>query len=264
MNLVRLLKQQAEILREGALKGKIDIEYKDDKYDPVTQYDKLVEGNIRKGLNEIYGSDISIIGEEYPNQNNGDSLTFIIDPIDGTKAFINGSYNCCISLGVRRGDNIEEGYIVDFMRGLMYVAKEDELSVISLLGYTGEIRDYRRENNTPKKKILLGGTVSSLELNLHNKLKTEGHSAHFNSGSIALGMTLAGVGTYDAMIVTKGTNGSITDVAGGFAIMKTSPDAIIINFEGDPYNVDDGFRRGLRFYRNKQIMDEVDSIILPI
>ena len=70
------------------------IEYKGDK-SPVTKADKLVSEIIYKKLKEWY-PDIPIICEEskqieYEERSNWEYY-FLIDPIDGTKEFINDLY----------------------------------------------------------------------------------------------------------------------------------------------------------------------------
>ncbi|MFW2383954.1 MAG: inositol monophosphatase family protein [Acidimicrobiales bacterium] len=59
-------------------------------FDPVTQADRIVEELLRSGLNELYG-ELPVIGEEHGVTGDPTSgLAWIIDPIDGTRAFISG------------------------------------------------------------------------------------------------------------------------------------------------------------------------------
>lgn len=59
-------------------------------YDPVTEADKQSEDVIRKLINQAY-PDHNILGEELGQENNSKSgYTWIIDPIDGTRAYICG------------------------------------------------------------------------------------------------------------------------------------------------------------------------------
>lgn len=60
-----------------------------DFFDPVTKADKNAEAAIRKLINEHY-PDHSIFGEEYGHDVNASPLTWTIDPIDGTRAFVLG------------------------------------------------------------------------------------------------------------------------------------------------------------------------------
>lgn len=59
------------------------------QFDPVTEADRGAESAIRQALAEIY-PEHGIVGEEFGNERAGADLCWIIDPIDGTRAFIMG------------------------------------------------------------------------------------------------------------------------------------------------------------------------------
>ena len=65
-----------------------DIEEKTDK-SPVTLADKLTEKTIRKLIEQAY-PDHAIYGEEEGQKKTISEFTWVIDPIDGTRAFISG------------------------------------------------------------------------------------------------------------------------------------------------------------------------------
>ena len=71
----------------------VDVVDKADKgpgvYSPVTKADRGAEEAIRKLINETY-PDHGIIGEEFGNENTDAEYVWVLDPIDGTKAFITG------------------------------------------------------------------------------------------------------------------------------------------------------------------------------
>ena len=73
-------------------------ETKDD-LSPVTIVDKKVEQALRERITQQY-PDHGILGEEYDSQNLDAEYVWVIDPIDGTKAFITGMpiYGTLISL----------------------------------------------------------------------------------------------------------------------------------------------------------------------
>jgi histidinol phosphatase-like enzyme (inositol monophosphatase family) len=58
-------------------------------YDPVTLADRQAEELIRREIARTYPSH-GIIGEEYGSQPGKSSLTWVIDPIDGTRGFVMG------------------------------------------------------------------------------------------------------------------------------------------------------------------------------
>lgn len=58
-------------------------------FDPVTEADQEAERAIRALINAEF-PDHGILGEEHGSENTGNSHVWVIDPIDGTRAFISG------------------------------------------------------------------------------------------------------------------------------------------------------------------------------
>lgn len=58
-------------------------------FDPVSVADKEAEKAVRSLINGVYPSH-GIIGEEFGSENETSQYVWVIDPIDGTKAFITG------------------------------------------------------------------------------------------------------------------------------------------------------------------------------
>ena len=58
-------------------------------FDPVTEADKGAERAIRTLINQHY-PDHGIIGEEYGTENPEADYVWVLDPVDGTRAFISG------------------------------------------------------------------------------------------------------------------------------------------------------------------------------
>ena len=69
----------------------IDVDNKlgDDGFDPVTLADRGAEAAIRK-LIESHYPDHRIVGEEYGVKDTNSPFEWVLDPIDGTRAFISG------------------------------------------------------------------------------------------------------------------------------------------------------------------------------
>lgn len=90
-----------------------------DGFDPVTEADKAVETIIRDALTAAYPSH-GVLGEEFGHQS-GNGLTWVIDPIDGTRAFMSGMLHWGVLLGLFDG--------VDPVVGAMYQPYVDECFV---------------------------------------------------------------------------------------------------------------------------------------
>jgi len=74
----------------------------DGHFDPVTEADRAAEQVIRDALADEFPSH-GIYGEEYGFQP-GNGLTWVIDPIDGTRAFMTGMLHWGVLLGLFDGD----------------------------------------------------------------------------------------------------------------------------------------------------------------
>lgn len=75
----------------GYFRQNFAVEHKEGKgqFDPVTQADKEAESVIRQMILDVYPHH-NVIGEEFGQTNSDSSYSWIIDPIDGTRAFIMG------------------------------------------------------------------------------------------------------------------------------------------------------------------------------
>lgn len=79
-----------------------------DAFDPVTQADREIEAFIRDRISEAYPGH-GIVGEEAGSVQGQDGINWLIDPIDGTRAFISGVPMWGILLGLMDGDNCRFG-----------------------------------------------------------------------------------------------------------------------------------------------------------
>ncbi|PSH54550.1 histidinol-phosphatase [Phyllobacterium brassicacearum] len=87
------LKQIADVAAEQTLPRFRNISLVDNKYqtgfDPVTEADREAERAIRRLINASF-PEHGILGEEFGGENLDQSHVWVIDPIDGTRAFISG------------------------------------------------------------------------------------------------------------------------------------------------------------------------------
>jgi histidinol phosphatase-like enzyme (inositol monophosphatase family) len=79
-------------------------------FDPVTEADKAAERAMRALLNEHRPED-SIIGEEFPDHHGTSGWTWVLDPIDGTRAFLAGTTTWGVLIGARYNDNPSIGIV---------------------------------------------------------------------------------------------------------------------------------------------------------
>jgi len=97
----------------------LEVETKDDdRHSPVTKADKLANQIIEDGLKQI--SDYPVISEE-GSQEAGDNDTFwVVDPLDGTKEFINHEGGFTVNIGLVRDAGPVMGVVYAPLEKVMY------------------------------------------------------------------------------------------------------------------------------------------------
>ena len=98
-------------------------------FDPVTVADRAAEAAMRKVLGEHRAGD-AILGEEYGHATGTTGLTWVLDPIDGTRGFISGTptWGVLIALSDYTGPIfgiIDQPYIGERFVGGFGVAESD-------------------------------------------------------------------------------------------------------------------------------------------
>lgn len=106
--------QTLPFFRAGA---KVENKLSNGRFDPVTEADKAAERVIREAVRAHYPAH-GIFGEEYGFES-GNGLTWVIDPIDGTRAFMSGMLHWGVLLALFDGDTP--------VVGVMYQPYTDEL-----------------------------------------------------------------------------------------------------------------------------------------
>ncbi|RED11091.1 histidinol-phosphatase [Pontivivens insulae] len=90
-------------------------------FDPVTDADKAAERAMRAVLADLRPED-GILGEEEGRKDGSSGLTWVLDPIDGTRAFIAGAPSWGTLIAVNRGEAplfgmIDQGYLGERFSG---------------------------------------------------------------------------------------------------------------------------------------------------
>ncbi len=94
-----LARASGDIIRRYFRSG-VAVESKADD-SPVTIADRLAEETMREMIMKAY-PEHGIIGEEFGNHNEGAEYQWVLDPIDGTKTFISGSFLFGTLIGLMR------------------------------------------------------------------------------------------------------------------------------------------------------------------
>jgi myo-inositol-1(or 4)-monophosphatase len=115
------------------------------RFDPVTRADREVEASLREALGRRF-PDFGIIGEETGSTPGRSDINWVIDPIDGTKAFISGFPTWGILLGLQQGDRV--------LAGLMHQPVTGELFYGSAAGAFLQCRGQRAAMQTRQQVAL--------------------------------------------------------------------------------------------------------------
>ncbi len=115
-------KSSAEILKKGFY-AKKEISSKSQKHDFVTQYDKLSEKNIITRIQKHY-PDHSFLAEESGLTNRGNSIQWVIDPLDGTVNFVHGIPVFAVSIAAYHNNDPICGVILQPLSQELFVAEK--------------------------------------------------------------------------------------------------------------------------------------------
>ncbi len=91
-------------------------------YDPVTEADRGAESVIRTLIDERYPQH-GIYGEEHGFRPGTSGLTWVIDPIDGTRSFITGQLNWATLIGLFDGQRALLGAVHQPYTGELFLAR---------------------------------------------------------------------------------------------------------------------------------------------
>ena len=142
----------------------------DSAFDPVTEADKAAEVAIRNAIRTAYPND-AIIGEEDETENPDAENGWIIDPIDGTRAFISGVPVWGTLIGRFEGDSMTAGIMHQPFTGEAYVAD----GKTSVLMHNGQQTPLKTNNCTQLKNAKIMTTsprsFNAEDLTMYDRLE---------------------------------------------------------------------------------------------
>ena len=115
-------RQRIEIIDKGLAKGSM--------FDPVTAADKGAEEAIR-AIIERERPDDGIIGEEFGDKPSASGFTWILDPVDGTRAFITGRYEWGSLIGLEHDGHAVLGIIDQPVLGERFIGVNGEAELLT-------------------------------------------------------------------------------------------------------------------------------------
>ncbi|MGK2906314.1 MAG: inositol monophosphatase family protein [Desulfuromonadales bacterium] len=214
----------------------VDNKLGEGRFDPVTRADREVEAYLRDKLGR-HCPDFGIVGEEGGTTPGRSNINWVIDPIDGTKAFISGFPTWGILVGLQQDDRV--------LAGLMHQPATGELFYGSAAGaflqHKGQTFAMQTRQKSNLTEALLYCTHESMFANDNNLAAFRRVAAHVRLqrfGGDCYSYCMLALGQIDLVIedtlqpydivplipIIEAAGGVVTDargktpVAGGFVV----------------------------------------------
>lgn len=217
-SLLSLLHKAGEAVREIYFQP-FEVYWKGED-DPLTQADLKVNAILTKGLQEFFPEDGILSEEEKQFLNRRDfSKIWIIDPIDGTKEFIDKNPEFAISLGLAIDGKPELGFIINPATTEAFYGGEKYGLYFTPNFLSTPYQPFSFNFETSKKPRLL---LSRSEVK-EGLFEDEYWQKNFSIqaiGSIAYKLALLAFGRADVLVSVRPKNE--WDVCGGIALVKAA------------------------------------------
>lgn len=213
--------------------GKFKVESKGTINNLVTEVDELSERRIIDVIHSYFPGH-SIISEEIGEIKQDSPYSWIIDPIDGTVNFAHGIPICCVSIAVKRDNDILVGAVYNPMMNELFLAEKDKGATLN--GVPIHVSD----NANFKTACLVTGfpykwpQTAEHPIKVFERFILEGLPVR-RLGSAAIDLCWVACGRFDGFWEY---NLSPWDIAAGYLIVHEAGGRVT-NFEGEPYDVFD-------------------------
>lgn len=163
----------------------------EDGFDPVTEADREAERAIRKHINQTH-PDHGILGEEFGAENTDNQFVWVIDPIDGTRAFISGVPVWGTLVGLMEDGDAIAGLMSQPFTGELYMAADGE----AVLEWSGNRRPLTASTTTSLDDAIMFTTTPKLfegaELEGYERLESRVKLARYGCDCYAFSLLASG------------------------------------------------------------------------
>lgn len=195
-------------------------------FDPVTEADRAAEIAMREVLARRRPDD-GILGEEFGQTPSRSGLTWILDPIDGTRAFLCGAPSWGVLIGLSDGESIRYGIIDQPYIGERF---EGGLGQARLITATGE------------RSLAVRGGIAldhATLLTTFPEVGSEAEGAAFRRVAAKTRLTRYGLDCYGYALLALGQVDLVIeaglqpyDIAGPLAVVEAAG-GIVTNWQGE-------------------------------
>lgn len=229
---ISIAKQAGEILRKY-YRQELDVAYKANEFDPVTQADKEADAFIRSELASRFSGD-TILSEEHESRPDSyEGRVWMVDPLDGTKDFVSGRDCFSVMIGLYEQGKPVIGVVYVPVRDVLYYAEAGQGAFV--VGEGDEPKQMHVTDNTDIAKatrvtrFVQKGDVRPIE-ELLNKLP---FAHELPEGSIGIKVSRIANGEAEAFVHTNPSNK--WDTCAAEVIIKEAG-GIITDIDGQALN----------------------------
>ncbi|MEM8771921.1 MAG: inositol monophosphatase family protein [Pseudomonadota bacterium] len=204
-------------------------------YDPVTDADREAERAIGEMIAKMY-PDHGFIGEEFGSRDGASRFRWVIDPVDGTRAFVCGAPTWTTLIALQYDERpvlglIDQPYADEIWIGYAGASKFCSGDEEKLAKTSGETDLSRARISTTDPRI--DGYMSKAAVEGFAKLAAASRLARFSFDAYAYG--LLAIGELD---VVAETSLQLHDYA-ALAPVIEGAGGVVTNWRGDPLGADD-------------------------
>lgn len=229
----------------------LTVENKHDRgFDPVTQADKNTEAAIRNAIRTHFPND-SILGEELGTYQGTSDITWVIDPIDGTRSFMVGIPVWGTLVGVLRNGKPIAGMMAQPFTGELYMTIDD--SAVLLHNSIERHLSTRAIPDLSSSILMTTGLefFSAEEAPRFKAISNTVQLTRYGTDCYAYCMLAAG---HIDLVVEAGLN--LYDIAALIPIMQNAG-AVVTDWQGNPF----GETRQILAAANKELHTAALSIL---
>ncbi len=230
--LLQATKEAGAIIQQY-FQGSFQVDNKEGINNLVTEVDNHSEKRIIEIIREHF-PDHSIISEEAGELIQDSPYQWIIDPIDGTVNFAHGIPICCVSIGLKFGNDLLLGTVYNPMMNELFFAEKGKGA------YLNDRKISVSQKTDFRKACLVTGfpykwpNSTEHPIRVFERFILEGLPVR-RLGSAAIDLCWVACGRFDGFWEY---NLSSWDVAAGYLIVQEAG-GVITNFDGEPYSVFD-------------------------
>jgi len=213
---VLYIAKKAAALIMGYYVNKIEVEHKADK-SPVTEADRAANEFIKKHLQELT-PDIPVVSEENSEDDNKQAASgeifWMVDPLDGTKSYINQTGEFTVNIALIKNNYPQGGVVYIPAQEIGYFTTEDGKAYKQVGNNLPEKINVRQK---PKDKVVVVASKSHMNESTEKYIKSLGKNITLISAASSLKFCMIAEGKAD--LYPRFGNTMEWDTAAGHAII---------------------------------------------